>query len=98
MKKGVKYMQTMQVMNIVYTVLWALLAVFCLYSAHKLSRILYIMGGFFVFMFGWYLANGLLEIDLFGGIYNVIFRCVGGAFLLLFILLYLYIKKHPPKE
>ncbi len=85
----------MQFMDVVYLILWALLGAYCFYSARKLSPILYILGTFFVFMFGWYLANDLLPVNLFDGMYNIIFRIVAACFLLLFIGLYIYVKKHP---
>lgn len=84
----------MQFMDVVYLILWALLAAYCFYSAHKLSPILYILGSFFVFMFGWYLANDLLPLNLFDGMYNIIFRCIAGGFLVLFVGLYFWVKKH----
>jgi hypothetical protein len=49
-------------------------------------------------MFGWYLANDLLAVDLFGGTYNLIFRGIALCFLVLFLILYLYVKKHPKDE
>jgi hypothetical protein len=49
-------------------------------------------------MFGWYLANDLLAVDLFDGIYNLIFRGIALCFLVLFLILYLYVKKHPKDE
>lgn len=83
----------MQILDYIYLGLWALLALYCFYTARKLSPILYILGAFFVFMFSWYLANDLLPINLFDGMYNLIFRGVGVCFLVLFIILYLYVKK-----
>lgn len=90
--------KAMQFMDVVYLILWALLGAYCFYAARKLSPILYILGIFFVFMFGWYLANDLLAVDLFGGTYNLIFRGIALCFLVLFLILYLYVKKHPKDE
>ncbi len=80
-------------MQIVYIILWGLCAAYCLYSAHKISPILYILGVFFLFMFGWYLVNYLLPIDLFSGMYGIIFRCVAGVFLIVVLLFYFRFKK-----
>ncbi len=83
-------------LDIVYLVLWGLLALFCIFSAHKLSPVMYILGGFFVFMFTWYLINDLNpKIDMFAGTYNLVFRGIALAFLVVLIIIYIYIKKHP---
>ncbi len=83
----------MQFTDIIYLLVWAVLAAYCIYSARKLSPILYVMGGFFVFMFGWKLADCLLPFSLFAGIYNIIFRIVAIVFLAVIILLYVMIKR-----
>ena len=83
----------MQVTNIIYLAVWAILAAYCIYSARKLSPILYVLGGFFVFMFGWRLADTLLPVSLFTGIYNIIFRAIAIVFLVVIIFLYIMIKR-----
>ena len=57
----------MQILDIMYLVLWAGLGAYCLIMARKLSPILYILGGFFAFMFIWYLVNDLTAVDMFAG-------------------------------
>lgn len=81
-------------MQIVYIILWAVLAAYCLYAAHKMSPILYILGGFFVFMFGWYLVNYLAPLDLFAGMYGIIFRCIAAVFLIAVLILYFCTKNN----
>ena len=83
----------MQFTNIIYLAIWAILAAYCIYSARKLSPILYVLGGFFVFMFGWRLADTLLPFSLFAGVYNIIFRAVAIVFLIVIIILYIMIKR-----
>ncbi len=85
----------MDIKEIMYLVLWAGLAVYCIYSARKISPILYILGGFFVFMFAWYLINDLTAFDMFGGMYNIIFRGICLAFLAVLVIIYIRIKKKP---
>ena len=85
-------------MEIVYVIMWALLAVYCFYSAHKISSILYILGGFFVFMFGWYLVNYLAPFSLFDGVYGIIFRCIAVVFLAALILIYFKSKKNGKEQ
>lgn len=88
----------MEFMDIVYIVLWGVLAFYCLFSAHKMHPILYFMGAFFVFLFAWYLINSLIEVDLFDGVYNIIFRCVAAAFLIVLVVFYIVIKKRSKSE
>ena len=83
----------MQFTNIIYLVIWAVLAAYCIYSARKLSPILYVLGGFFVFMFGWRLADTLLPVSLFTGVYNIIFRAIAVIFLVVIIVLYIIVKR-----
>ncbi|MCR5653345.1 MAG: hypothetical protein K6F88_06055 [Ruminococcus sp.] len=83
----------MQFTNIIYLVIWAVLAAYCIYSARKLSPILYVLGGFFVFMFGWRLADTLLPVSLFTGVYNIIFRAIAVIFLVVIIVLYIMVKR-----
>lgn len=83
----------MQFTNIIFLAVWAILAAYCIYSARKLSPILYVLGGFFVFMFGWRLADTLLPVNLFAGVYNIIFRVIAIVFLVVIIFLYIMIKR-----
>lgn len=85
----------MEIKDIMYLVLWAGLGLYCIISARKLSPILYILGGFFVFMFTWYLINDLIPTDLFSGVYNIVFRGICVVFLAVVILIYLMIKRKP---
>ncbi len=83
----------MDYLNIVYIVVWGIIALYLFFSAYRISNILYLAGGFFLFLFGWSLANQLLDVDLFAGMYNIIFRCIAAVFLIVFIIIYLLIKK-----
>jgi hypothetical protein len=84
-------------LSIVYIVLWGILALYCFVSAHKIGNLLYLAGAFFLFLFGWNLANYLLTVDLFDGVYNIVFRCVAAGFLLLLVLGYVKIRKNNHK-
>ncbi len=83
----------MDYLNIVYIAVWGIIALYLFFSAHRISKILYIAGGFFLFLFGWFLANQLLDADLFAGIYNIIFRCVAAVFLIILLIIYFLMKK-----
>ncbi|MBR2279515.1 MAG: hypothetical protein IJ903_01115 [Ruminococcus sp.] len=83
----------MQILDIMYLILWAGLGAYCLIMARKLSPILYILGGFFAFMFIWYLVNDLTAVDMFAGTYNFVFRGICLVFLVVVIIMYIMIKK-----
>ena len=83
----------MQITDIIYLAVWAILAAYCIYSARKLSPILYVLGGFFVFMFGWRLAGCIFNVNLFTGVYNIIFRTIAIVFLVVIIFLYIMVKR-----
>ena len=85
----------MEIVDIIYLVLWAGLGIYCIAAAKKISPILYILGGFFAFMFAWYLINDLTAIDMFAGTYNMIFRAICLVFLIIVVILYLMIKRKP---
>lgn len=83
----------MEIKEIMYLVLWAGLGLYCILSARKISPILYLFGGFFAFMFSWYLINDLIATDLFSGIYTIVFRSICAAFLLVAVIIYVVLKK-----
>ncbi len=83
-------------LEIIYLAVWAVIAGYCIYSARKIGAISYVAAGFFVFMFVWRLMNLILPINLFAGVYNIIFRVVAGVFLVV-ILGYIIINRKKSK-
>lgn len=81
-------------MDIVYIILWALLGVYCYFMAHKVSNALYLAGVFFTFMFGWYLADFFLAVDMMSGAYGWIFKAVALIFLAIIVFLFYKEKKN----
>lgn len=88
----------MEFMDIVYLVMWGLIAAYCFFSAHKISPVLYLLGVFFVYMFVWFLINDLSPIDMFSGVYKMVFRGIALAFLIVLIIIYIVIKKNPKND
>jgi uncharacterized membrane-anchored protein len=83
--------------DILYLILWAGLAIYMFFSAHKISPILYIAGVFFTFMFAWYLINGLIPENLMDGVPGLVFKIICGCFLAVFLLFY-YLNKRKNKS
>ena len=73
---------------ILSVILWAALAAACFFFARRYGVILIILGFFFIFMFGWYLANMLLTVNLFDGVYAIIYRVITASFLAAALIIY----------
>lgn len=71
-----------------YFILWAIIALYMFVSARKIGSLCYLIGGFFSFMTVWYAMNTFSEIAMFEGIVGIVFKCIVGAFLLAFVLIY----------
>lgn len=80
-------------MNVVYLILWGLLAVYCFCMAHKISPILYLGGVFFIFMLGWRIADLVIEVDMFAGTLGWIFKGISVVFLIALLVFYFIIRK-----
>lgn len=84
-------------MGYLYVGLWALIAVFLLFYARKVSPLLYFLSGFFFFMSIWWLLNELLPFSLFDGMYGIVFRVIVGVVLCALIVIYILLKKEKSK-
>lgn len=83
----------------IYAVLWLIIAVYMFWQARKESKFLYVLSGFFLFLFGWYLTNELMpSVDLFSGTYSIIFRCIMVVMLIACIIVYIRYRKKNPSE
>lgn len=81
-----------------YFILWAIIALYMFVSAKKLGKLSYVIGGFFSFMTVWYAMNSFSGIAMFEGILGIVFKCIVGAFLLGFVLIYVIGKYKKNKE
>ncbi len=69
-------------MDYVYAALWLLVALLLIFKFTKENKFFYFLGGFFVVMAAWFLANPLIpDIDLFSGTYGLVFRVVAAVVL-----------------
>lgn len=84
----------MNFMDIFYVALWAIMAVYCYWSAHKVHNILYLAGVFFTFLFGWNLAELIMQIDLQQGVADWVFKGIALAFLIAFGVFYIILRKN----
>ena len=76
-----------------YVALWSILAFYMLYLAIKENRLFLAAFVFFLFMAVWALLDAFLSINLFSGIYGIIYRSVAGVFLVLFVVGYVVYKR-----
>jgi membrane associated rhomboid family serine protease len=88
----------METIKSFYFILWAIIALYMFVSAKKLGSLCYIIGGFFSFMTVWYAMNSFSGIAMFDGVLGIVFKCVVGAFLLGFALIYVIGKLKKNKK
>lgn len=78
----------------VYTALWLILAVYMFYLAFKENKFFFVLSAFFAFLCGWYLADELLTtVDMFSGVYSLIYRGVALIVLIVCVIAYLKYRK-----
>lgn len=80
-------------MGYFYAGVWAIVAVYLFVMAFKESKFLLIVSGLFAFMSVWWLVNELLPVDLFAGMFGIIFRIVIGIVLVVLLIIYFMMKK-----
>ena len=82
-----------KITNYIYAVLWFAIAVFLIVQAKKLSKWLYLLSVYFLYLTGWYLANEFTGGIMFSGVCGWIFRAVSLTALVIFALVYFLGKK-----
>lgn len=83
----------------IYSALWLIIAVYLFVHAFKETKFFFFLSSFFLFLSGWYLADELLKnVDLFEGVYSLIFRGVAVAVLIVCAAVYLKYRKNRDKS
>ncbi len=77
----------------VYAAMWLVIAIYLFYTALKNSKFFFVLSGFFLFLGGWYLADELLAVDLFAGVYSYIYRGVAIVVLIACAIAYMRYRK-----
>lgn len=81
-------------MNYIYSALWFIIAIYLFYQGIKQTKALFMLSAFFLYMSVWYLIDAILPgIDMFNGVYGIIFRCVAGVVLIVCIIAYIRYRK-----
>ena len=70
-------------MDYVYAALWFLAGLIDLFRFGKENKIFYLLGGFFLLLGAWWLANALMGGVLFAGVWNCVMRGVTAVVLVL---------------
>lgn len=79
----------------IYTALWLILAIYMFYLAFKESKFFFVLSAFFAFLCGWYLTDELLtNVDMFSGVYSLIYRGVAVVVLIVCVIAYLKHRKN----
>lgn len=88
-------------MDYFYSVIWFAIGLILMFSLSKENKIFRFIGGYFIVLGGWWLANALTpEMDLFGGTIGIIFKVISGITLLVIGIFYYknYWKKNHKKD
>ena len=79
----------------VYAAAFLIIAVYLFIQAFKNHKILFLLSAYFLFMGGWYIANGMLtDINLFEGMYSWIFRGVALVVLIICAIVYVIYRRN----
>lgn len=81
-------------MQYVYVFLWGALAVLLFFTGRKQGALAYVMSLFFVFMTVWYALRAFGNYNMFDGTLGIVFKCILGAFLVLFVAVYFISKRN----
>ncbi len=70
-------------MTYLYAAMWFLIGLILIFRMGKENRVFYGVGAFFLLLGGWWLADAVLSVNLFEGIWIWILRGITAAALLL---------------
>ena len=76
-------------MGYFYGVIWLLIGLILIFSLSKENKVFYIVGGYFLLLSAWWIANELLPaVDLFAGGWGIAFKVISGAAVLFLVIFY----------
>lgn len=83
-------------LHYIYAVMMLAAGLILIFSLSKENKVFYVAGGYFLFLGGWWLANGLLpEADLFAGGWGIAFKVITA--LVLVVLVAVFVKEYRKK-
>lgn len=83
-------------MHYIYAVMMLAAGLILIFSLSKENKVFYVAGGYFLFLGGWWLADGLLpEADLFAGGWGIAFKVITA--LVLVVLVAVFVKEYRKK-
>lgn len=80
-------------MSYVYSAMWFLAGLILIFRMGRENKVFYFAGSFFLLLGAWWLADELLPLDLFAGIWGVLLRIVTAAALLVLCLAFFREKR-----
>lgn len=80
-------------MNYMYAIMWVLVAAFLFYFAVKEHKILFVFSAYFAYLGIWWFLNELLAVDLFAGVYLIVFRVIAVVAVVFTVIIYIVQKK-----
>lgn len=83
-------------LHYIYAVMMLAAGLILIFSLSKENKVFYVAGGYFLFLGGWWLADGLLpEADLFAGGWGIAFKVITA--LVLVVLVAVFVKEYRKK-
>lgn len=75
-------------MEYVYAGMWIVAGLVLIFRMSKENKVFYFVGGYFIFLGGWWLANAILPINLFTGNWEMALRIITGIALVAFCVVF----------
>lgn len=76
-------------MDFLYGGVMAVAGLVLLFSLSKENKIFYVAGAYFLVLGGWWIANGLTpDLDLFAGVWGIVFKCLTAAVLVVLVIVF----------
>ncbi len=77
-----------------YTGLWLIIAIYLFYQGFKESKFMFFLSAFFLYMAGWSIAGIVMpDVDMYSGMYGIIFRCIAAVVLVICIIAYIRYRR-----
>lgn len=80
-------------MGYIYASMWMIIGILLFVKTRKINPLFIIVSFYFEFMGIWWLLNELTSIDMFKGIYILVFRIISAVVLVISAMLYIREKR-----
>jgi hypothetical protein len=83
----------------VYGGIWLLVGFILIFSLSKTNKVFYPLGGYFIFMGGWWIADAFLaDVNLMAGVPGIVFRVITAVALVFAVVVFFKAQKESKKQ